>query len=123
MTEPVHANLHQRSLVPDKHYLDSGYPSADLRVSSLADYGVRLVTPMLADTSPQARAGEGFDRTAFTVDWDNQQVTCPTGHTSASWTPANQRGTNVIVVRFPASPARRARSKRSAPPPPVGAGN
>jgi DDE family transposase len=69
-------------------------------VSSLARYGIALVTPMLADTSPQARAGEGFDRTAFTVDWDDQQVTCPQQQTNASWTPASQRGTEVIVVRF-----------------------
>jgi transposase len=100
MTEPIHEDLARRGLLPAEHYLDSGYPSADLLISSLARYGITLVTPMLADTSPQARAGQGFDRTAFTVDWDNQQVTCPQGQTNASWTPANQRGTEVIVVRF-----------------------
>lgn len=46
-------------------------------------------------------AGVGFDRTAFTVDWDGQQVTCPQHQTSTSWSPAQQRGTEVIVVRFP----------------------
>ena len=80
--------------------MDSGYPSADLLVSSLTDFGVRLVTPMLADTSPQARAGEGFDRGGFTIDWDTQTVTCPQQQASASWTPAIQRGTDVIVVKF-----------------------
>jgi hypothetical protein len=100
MTEPIHHDLAERDLLPDEHYLDSGYPSADLLVSSLTDYGVRLITPMLADTSPQARAGEGFDRTAFTVDWDAQTVTCPQGRTNAWWTPASQRGTDVIVVKY-----------------------
>jgi transposase len=100
MTEPIHADLHRRGLLPDRHYEDSGYPSADLLVSSMTDYGVRLVTPMLADTSPQARAGEGFDRGGFTIDWDTQTVTCPTGQTNASWTPATQRGTEVIVVKY-----------------------
>ena len=84
MTEAIHADLHRRGLAPGEHYLDSGYPSADLLVSSLTEFGVRLVTPMLADTSPQARAGEGFDRTVFTIDWDTTTVTCPTGQTSAS---------------------------------------
>jgi hypothetical protein len=97
MTEPIHHDLAERGVLPDEHYLDSGYPSADLLVSSLTDYGVRLVTPMLADTSPQARAGEGFDRTAFTVDWDTQTVTCPQGNTNTWWTPASQRGTDVVV--------------------------
>ena len=101
MTEPIHADLQRRGLLPDEHYLDSGYPSADLLVSSLTTFGVRLVTPMLADTSPQARAGEGFDRGGFTIDWDDQRVTCPNGKTNASWTPATQRGTQVIVVKFP----------------------
>jgi IS5 family transposase len=100
MTEPIHHDLARRGLLPDEHYLDSGYPSADLLVSSLSDFGVRLVTPMLADTSPQARAGEGFDRTGFTIDWQTSTVTCPQGATNTSWTPASQRGTDVIVVKF-----------------------
>jgi transposase len=100
MTEPIHHDLARRGLLPAEHYLDSGYPSADLLVASLARYGIALVTPMLADTSPQARAADGFDRTAFTVDWDTQQVTCPQQQTSTSWSPAFQRGTDVIVVKF-----------------------
>ena len=101
MTEPIHHDLARRDLLPDEHYVDSGYPSADLLVSSLTDFGVRLVTPLLADTSPQARAGEGFDRSGFTIDWQASTVTCPQGTASASWTPAAQRGTDVIVVKFP----------------------
>jgi transposase len=100
MTEPIHAELARRGVLPAEHYLDSGYPSADLLVDSVAEHGVRLVTPMLADTSPQARAGDGYDRTAFSVDWDTEQVTCPQDKTSTSWAPALQRGTEVIVVRF-----------------------
>jgi IS5 family transposase len=100
MTEPIHHDLHRRGLLPAEHYLDSGYPSADLLVSSLSDFGVRLITPMLADTSPQARAGEGFDRGGFTPDWDTQTLICPQGQASTSWTPATQRGTEVIVVKF-----------------------
>jgi len=101
MTEPIHTELARREVLPAEHYVDSGYPSADLLVSSLTDYGVRLVTPMLADTSPQARAADGFDRTAFSIDWDAQRVTCPQGQTNAWWTPATQRGVDVIVVKYP----------------------
>jgi len=101
VTQPIHADLERRQVLPAEHYVDSGYPSADLLVSSLTTFGVRLVTPMLADTSPQARAGAGFDRTGFTVDWQTATVTCPQGKTNASWTPATQRGTEVIVAKFP----------------------
>jgi hypothetical protein len=101
MTEPVHGRLAGRHLLPDEHLVDSGYPSAELLVSSQADFGIALVTPMLADTSPQARAGAGFDRTAFTIDFDHQQATCPQGHASSSWNPVVQRGTDTIVITFP----------------------
>jgi transposase len=100
MTEPIHAELARRGVLPAEHYLDSGYPSADLLVSSQSDYDIRLVTPMLADTSAQARAGDGYDRTAFTVDWHNQQATCPQGQRSHWWNPTVQRGSDVIVVKF-----------------------
>jgi hypothetical protein len=99
MTEPIHHDLSRRDLLPDEHYVDAGYPSTDLLVSSLTDFGVRLVTPLLADTSPQARAGEDFDRSGFTIDWQASTVTCPQGEASVSWTPAVQRGTEVIVVK------------------------
>ena len=80
--------------------MDSGYPSAELLVSSLASFGIAPVTPLLADTSPQARAGAGFDRTAFAIDFGTQQATCPKGRTSSSWNPVTQRGTDTIVITF-----------------------
>jgi transposase len=100
MTAPVHARLTGRGLRPAEHYVDSGYPSAELLVSSLASFGITLVTPMLADTSPQARAGTGYDRAAFAIDFGTQQATCPQGHASSSWNPVTQRGTGTIVITF-----------------------
>jgi hypothetical protein len=100
MTEPIHTDL-ARGVLPGEHYLDSGYPSADLLVSSRTDFGITLITPMLADTSAQARAGQGYDRASFRIDWHTTTVTCPQGATNAWWTPATQRGTEVIVVQFP----------------------
>jgi len=100
MTEPIHTHLGQRGLLPDEHLVDSGYPSAELLVSSQTDYGITLLTPILADTSPQARAGAGFDRTAFAIDFDAQHATCPRGRTSSSWNPVTQRGTPTIVITF-----------------------
>ncbi|MZG17091.1 hypothetical protein GTY44_27010 [Streptomyces sp. SID5914] len=51
---------------------------------------------------PQARAS-GHTTEAFTVDWGNQQVTCPQGALSIVWSPCYQRGTKAIVVRFAAA--------------------
>jgi transposase len=101
-TIPIHHRLHHRRLLPTEHYLDSGYPSAHTITTARTTYGITLVTPAPLDHSAQARDGTGFDKTAFTIDFDTRQVTCPQGHTSASWSPANQRGTDVTVVKFAA---------------------
>jgi len=103
MTAPIHRALAGRGLLPAEHYLDSGYPSADLMVDSWREHRIRLVTPMLADHSVQARAEAGFDKTAFTVDWDVQRAVCPQGASSTSWSPTRQRDTEVVVVKFPAA--------------------
>ncbi|MGH3787685.1 MAG: transposase [Pseudonocardiaceae bacterium] len=36
------------------------------------------------------------------MDFDRQQITCPQGHTSSSWNPVAQRGTDTIVISFSA---------------------
>lgn len=100
MTTPIHESLARRGLLPNEHLLDSGYPSADLLVESADRFGIRLVTPMLADVSAQARAGTGYDAARFDVDFDSGAVTCPQGRTSSMWSPARQRGTETIVVKF-----------------------
>jgi hypothetical protein len=99
MTEPVHHMLAARDLLPAEHFLDSGYASAELTVGMKKNSGVTLVTPVLMNSSPQARAG-GFDRTAFTIDWDKRQATSPRGDTGSWWTPATLRGTEAIVIKF-----------------------
>jgi transposase len=100
MTEPIHAALAGRELLPAEHYLDSGYPSAALVVDSLHRWGVTLVTPLLADTSRQAKQAAGYDRASFTIDFDTQQATCPQGQRSTWWNPVTQRGTDAIVIKF-----------------------
>ncbi|SEC84093.1 hypothetical protein SAMN04490356_5747 [Streptomyces melanosporofaciens] len=45
-------------------------------------YGIALITPVLLDTSPQAKAQTGFAATDFTIDWETEKATCPAGHTS-----------------------------------------
>ncbi|PWR14698.1 IS1182 family transposase [Micromonospora sicca] len=99
-TTGIHADLAEHGLLPDEHYLDAGYPSAETITTALDTYRVQMITPASRDTSPQARAGLGFAKNAFTIDWALRQVTCPQGNTSLNWTPASQRDTEVIVVKF-----------------------
>jgi hypothetical protein len=67
MTAPIHRQLARRLLLPDKHYLDSGYPSADLLVSSKAEFASPWPPRCLPTPRPRPRA-------AFTVDWDARGV-------------------------------------------------
>jgi len=101
VTAQVHTMLAARALTPSEHYLDSGYPSAALLLTSKLEHGIDLVTPLLGNNSAQAKAGNGFERDAFTLDFDHQQATCPRGKTSATWNPVHPpRRTPAIVVSF-----------------------
>lgn len=100
MTEPIHDALTSRHLRPGRHYVDSGYLSAALVVAARTNRGIALIGPLLADTSAQARAGNGYARTDFTIDYDTRTVTCPQGKTSQSWTPCTQRGQIAAVATF-----------------------
>jgi transposase len=105
MTAPVHDSLEACGLLPGEHAVDSGYVSAGLLVSSRLR-GVTLLGPLLADVSPQARAG-GYTIEAFAIDWDRRQATCPQGAASSKWAPLRQRdGKEAISVRFAAATCR-----------------
>jgi transposase len=103
MTAAICDDLTEKSLAPGRQYLDSGYLSAALVVSALTTWGIALIGPLLADNSAQARAGAGYARADFAVDYDSKTVTCPQGKTAASWTPCAQRGNDAIVATFSAS--------------------
>jgi Transposase DDE domain len=102
MTGVIHDDLAAKNLAPGRHYLDSGYLSAAVVVSALTTWGIALIGPLLAGTSAQARAGNGYARADFAIDYDARTVTCPQGKTSASWTPCTQRGNDAIAATFSA---------------------
>jgi transposase len=106
MTAPAHDALAARHLAPGRHYLDSGYLSADAVVQAARSRGIALIGPLLADNSPQARTG-GYTQQAFTIDWDRKQATCPEGAVSSTWKPMRTRdGKDAISVRFAAATCR-----------------
>ena len=100
MTGAIHDDLAGTNLAPGRHYLDSGYLSAAVVVAGHARHGIALIGPLLADTSAQARAGKGYARADFTVDYDSKTVTCPQGKTAKSWSPCTQHGKDTIVAIF-----------------------
>jgi transposase len=64
---------------------------------ALQEHRVDLMGPVRTDVSWQARAGQGDDVSGFTVDWEGRTVTCPQGHTSATWHPGHDRWGNAVI--------------------------
>jgi transposase len=87
MIEVVHESEKGRDLLPGEHLVDKGYTDSKVLVASLSEYGVTIVGPVAEDPGWQARAGAGFDKGSFVVDWDREVVTCPAGKESISWLP------------------------------------
>lgn len=104
MLEVVHASLAPRQWLPSEHLVDKGYTSAQVLLDSQREYHVAVVGPVADDPSWQTRAGEGFDKAHFHVDWERHVVTCPVGKQSllvakddGAW---DQRGGAVLGQRL-----------------------
>lgn len=102
MTQTIHDTLDAAGVLPAEHAVDTGYVSADLLIAARRR-GLTLLGPLLADRSPQARTG-GYTQDDFTIDWDNQQVTCPQGQLSRTWSHQQAgRRPEAIIVKFAAA--------------------
>ena len=97
----IHAGLAQNDTLPDDHFVDAGYMSAVDLVQAETDYAVNLMGFVRTDSSWQTATG--YDISAFTIDWDKQQVTCPQGQPSTSWNPQSDAKRTLIRVAFPKS--------------------
>ncbi len=97
----VHTALAAHDLLPREHLVDAGYTTAAALVTSQHEHGVTVVGPVALDPSWQAKAGEGFEKARFTVDWEAETVTCPAGKRSLSWRPVTDPTKDAAVhVRF-----------------------
>jgi len=101
MVAVVHESLKQRALLPVEHLVDKGYTDSRVLIDSQHEYGVTIMGPVADDPSWQARAGEGFDKGSFIVDWEGRTVTCPAGKQSISWLPSTSLENGVAFeARF-----------------------
>ncbi|MEW2471787.1 transposase [Streptomyces sp. NPDC046994] len=54
----------------------------------------------MPDHSHQAKSEAGFDKAAFTIDWDHRRATCPQGNLSREWRPLRISGHDYIQITF-----------------------
>jgi transposase len=102
MVEVIHASLAKRDWLPSEHLVDAGYTSARVLLESQREHQVSLIGPVADDPSWQARAGTGFDKAHFQVDWEHQIVTCPCGKQSRSWSAKTTVPGVIAEARFSA---------------------
>jgi transposase len=114
MGPTIHQDLADRGLLPSVHLLDGGYVDAELLVTAQTAHRIDVVGPPFGSYSHQHQAGQGYDLSAFVIDWEAQQARCPQGQTSVKWTPGRDvSGDPVVRIRFDratcrACPARQA---------------
>ena len=85
-----------------------------LTMPAQTQHQIEVVGPAFGSYSHQRRAGQGYDLSAFVIDWEAKQARCPQGQTSVKWTPGRDvSGDPIIRIRFDratcrACPARQA---------------
>jgi transposase len=101
MTDTIHHALAEKNMLPREHLLDRGYVTTAVLSDSQEKHGIEVIGPVKVDTTWQAQAGKGFDVSCFTIDWDQQHVTCPQGQTSQVWADSKDHAGNPrVYVRF-----------------------
>ena len=94
----IHTDLAEKELLPEQHLVDAGYVTIANLVATSSDYEVDLVGPTLKTHWYQAETG--YDLTHFSINWEDETVTCPQGRESSSWTPVQDAGKSLIKVKF-----------------------
>ena len=97
--EAARAGLAERGRSPQRQYADTAYVTPET-IRAAAAFGTMLIGPVLLDSSWQAKAGKGFDRSRFVVDWDTRSAICPAGKRSATWREQKQEHGIGAAIRF-----------------------
>jgi transposase len=97
----IQHQLAEKNLLPEQHLVDAGYMSAKRIIESRDAYQIDLIGPVHSDPSWQARDPDAYDASVFTIDWQNQQATCPQGKTSRDWNiTVDAVGESVVQIIF-----------------------
>lgn len=95
----IQERLAGRDLLPQQHFVDSGYVDAENLVMS-QERDVTLIGPPPLNTTWQAKEAAGFAAEDFTVDWEAEEARCPQGERSVRWQQLQGRGRPTIRVHF-----------------------
>ncbi|MGW2557612.1 IS1182 family transposase [Streptomyces sp. NPDC001635] len=100
LTAQIHDALAAMDLTPAEHAVDAAYVSPTQIERAQRVHGITLLGPVVPDHSHQAKSRAGFDKAAFTIDWDHRRATCPQGNLSREWRPLRISGHDYIQIKF-----------------------
>lgn len=107
VTAQVHDELTAKDLSPHIHVVDCGYTDAAELAHAAASHQIELLGPVRDSTSWQAAQAQGYQVDNFQINWHTQQVTCPQGQQSQSWTNGHDRfGNPRVNAKFPSAACR-----------------
>jgi transposase len=113
MTEPLQQALSANQVAPDAPIVDAGYGDATFLGQSPRAFHLALLGPVPTDSSWQAKDEHADDRSQVHMDWAAQQVTCPQGKPSSSWSTRCERwNTPVIRVKCASQDRRHCEARR-----------
>lgn len=96
ITPQIHQHLADHDVVPETHLVDAGYVDTAILTASATGQAPQVMGPAPTDKSWQART-HGLDVTCFNVDWEQQRLICPQGHTSRTWSPSHDKGGHAVI--------------------------
>lgn len=100
-TEPIQQALLDKQAPPKLHLVDAAYVDAPLLLSSHQHQGIDLMGPTRPNSSWQTKVEGAYSIEQFAIDWERQQVICPQGKISTTWTPqADSHGNASISVNL-----------------------
>jgi hypothetical protein len=70
--------------LPARQFVDGAYVGTQLILESRKKHGIEIIGSVKPNIHHSQEA-EGYDLTAFTIDWKRQFVICPQGKQSAGW--------------------------------------
>jgi transposase len=97
LPEPSQQALSDQPVAPDAHLVDAGDVDAALLVQRPRDFHRALMGPVPAASAWQAQDEPASELSPFHLAGEAQQVTCPRGNTSASWSARHDRWNNPVI--------------------------
>jgi transposase len=76
--------LAEQELLPARQFVDGAYVGTQLILESRKKHGIEVIGPV-KQNSHHSQEAEGYDITAFKIDWEHRFATCPQGKRSTGW--------------------------------------